>query len=127
MPPVDRLRRRVEFKAAASGRRAHNALLTLQALSRGDAAGKVRIGFTVTRKTGGAVERNRIRRRLRAAVADIVPEMGRAGHDYVIVARRGLLTAPFDRIRASLADAFRRVHGHAAPIHAPGREAEELK
>lgn len=51
----------------------------------GDAA--ARIGLTVTKKLGGAVRRNRIRRRLRAAVREVFPQFAEAGCDYVLIAR----------------------------------------
>lgn len=97
--------------------------MTLQARLRpdGEADSPPRLGFTVTRKTGGAVERNRIRRRLRAAVKLAAADM-RAGHDYVIIARRGLLDAPFDRIVAELGGVIRRVHKtNGGPERPPAR------
>jgi ribonuclease P protein component len=71
--------------------------------------GAARVGFTVTKKVGNAVERNRIRRRLRAAVADLRPFM-RGGFDYVVVARRPALWLDFARLEASLAHALAGVH-----------------
>jgi len=64
-------------------------------------AEQVRFGFTVTRKTGNAVVRNRIRRRLRDVVRHLV---GNAvpGTDYVLIGRRAALTLPFDRLIADL-------------------------
>src|SRR5690606_2362782 len=86
-------------------------LLTLQCAPRTGAADAApRLGFTVTRKTGGAVERNRMRRRLRAAVRQIAPLAARPGHDYVVVAREAVLGAAFDHLLADLTSAFRRVH-----------------
>ncbi len=69
-----------------------------------------RLGLTVTKKTGGAVERNRMRRRLRAALRQIAPMAARPGHDYVIVAREGILGAAFDHLLTDLKSVFRRVH-----------------
>ena len=67
---MERLRRRADFKAVAGGRRISRRGFVLQALrAAGDEARPARVGFTVTRKIGNAVVRNRIRRRLRAAVA----------------------------------------------------------
>lgn len=65
-----------------------------------------RIGITVTKKTGGAVARNRIRRRLREALRGLVPLPARRGHDYVIVARREALAIPFSLLKGSLASAL---------------------
>lgn len=71
---------------------------------RGDGDDGVRVGFTVTRKMGGAVVRNRIKRRLRAAVREIAPLHAEAGCDYVLIARR----AAFDRNYADLLDDTKR-------------------
>lgn len=110
-PAYGRLLRRGDFLAAAKGRRASTGLLTLQMTrNAGAAEAAPRLGLTVSRKAGGAVERNRIRRRLRQAVRQIAPVAARPGHDYVIVARQELLGASFDRLLADLESAFRRVH-----------------
>ena len=57
--------------------------------------GAARVGFTASRKVGGAVERNRAKRRLRAAAASVLPLYGRERHDYVLVARTATLSRPF--------------------------------
>jgi ribonuclease P protein component len=108
-----RLRKRQDFLALRDGRRANAATLTLQARRRPDgadaAAGEARAGFTVTKKTGGAVERNRIRRRLRAAMRLAAALHARPGHDYVVIGRRAALDAPFAAILTDLETAFGRV------------------
>jgi len=55
----------------------------------------MRIGFTVSKKVGNAVVRNRIRRRLRAAADEVLPAEGRLGRDYVVICRRAALKRPF--------------------------------
>jgi ribonuclease P protein component len=115
-PGFERLHRRPEFVAAASGPRAHCQLLTLQMRRRADDAAP-RLGVTVTKRVGNAVERNRIRRRLRAAAGTVVPAAAQPGHDYVIVARRALLAAAFPRVVAELSHAFGRVHKARARVH----------
>jgi ribonuclease P protein component len=109
---MQRLRRRADFLKAATGRKAPTASFVLQALSRGD-EGSARVGLTVSRKVGSAVERNRVRRRLREVVRQSATLM-RPGHDYVLVGRRAALAEPFDRMRATLAAAVRRVHSAPA-------------
>ncbi len=69
-----------------------------------------RFGFTVTKKLGNAVARNRIRRRLKAAVSQVAPLGARADCDYVIIAREAALTRPFLSITQDLDNAFERVH-----------------
>jgi ribonuclease P protein component len=98
---LGRLTERQQFLAVAKGSRLHEAAFTLQAKLRTedqDAEGR-RFGLTVTKKTGNSVERNRIRRRLRAALRDSSMTRGTlsecAACDYVIVARRECLSIRF--------------------------------
>lgn len=72
-----------------------------------------RFGYTVTKKLGGAVVRNRIKRRLRAAVAAVAPKLALPGHDYVLVARSAAYDRAFAEIKKDLERALQRVH-HAA-------------
>jgi ribonuclease P protein component len=105
---VERLRRRADFLKAATGSKAPAAPFVLQARERGGDT-SVRIGFTVSRKVGSAVERNRVRRRLREVVKRSAAQL-RPGYDYVVVARRAALQEPFDRMVAAFDAAVRRVH-----------------
>lgn len=68
-----------------------------------------RFGFTVSKKNGNAVIRNRIRRRLRAAVGDIVSKETPAPLDYVIISRPTALHRPYDQLLRDLAFAFKKV------------------
>jgi len=68
-----------------------------------------RFGFVVTKKIGGAVQRNRIRRRLKAAIASIADDEAVPGYDYVVVARRAALTQSYQDLISHLTAAFRRV------------------
>ncbi|WP_299394822.1 ribonuclease P protein component [Pelagibius sp.] len=69
----------------------------------------VRVGFTVTRRIGNAVTRNRAKRRLRAAAAEIFPRLGRKGTDYVVIGRAGTLTRPYDKLLGDLEQAIGRL------------------
>ncbi len=109
MPIVDQLRKRRDFLAAAKAERAGVSAFLLQGRDRGD-GGDVRIGFTVTKKTGNAVVRNRIRRRLREVARQVVPDAGRPGYDYVLVAREQALAAPFGALLSDLGKALRKLH-----------------
>ncbi len=71
---------------------------------------QVRVGYTATRKLGGAVVRNRAKRRLRAAAAAVLPLYGREGNDYVLVARQGTLTKPFSGLLDDLTTALHAAH-----------------
>jgi len=94
---IERLKRRAEFLAAAKGVSAARGAVVVQALPReGQAA--IRAGFTATRKIGGAVVRNRAKRRLREAARLLLPQFGQPGSDYVFVARGGTTTRPWARL-----------------------------
>ena len=108
VPPV-RLRRRADFVAAGKGKRVHLRNLTLQGNSRGEAGGP-RFGFTVTKKVGSAVERNRIRRRLKEAMRLAPGLAAQDDHDYVVVARREALSAQFVDLQREMQRALSRLH-----------------
>lgn len=104
------LRQRSEFLAAATGKRAHGPGFTLQH-RKADGPLPLRFGFTVTKKTGNAPERNRIRRRLREAVRRIGPRLGEIGGDFVLIGRREALTVPFETLAEALFGAIGRLAG----------------
>ena len=103
----ERLRQRADFLAAATGMKVPLTAFVLQARKRGD-NGPVRVGFTVSKKVGNAVERNRVRRRLREIVRLSDQNRMQSGHDYVLVGRRAALTLPFDRLAHDFEGALRR-------------------
>ena len=69
-----------------------------------------RVGYTVTKQQGNSVIRNRIKRRLRAAVAALVPQSGQAGCDYVLIGRANTARIGFDSILKDLQFALDRLH-----------------
>ena len=81
----------------------------LQGRRRAD-EGPPRVGFTVSKKVGNAVERNRVRRRLREVVR--LSDTGRllAGNDYVLIGRRAALDLSFVRLAEDFAGALKRIH-----------------
>src|SRR5437879_2800742 len=110
-----RLKTRAEFlRVAATRRRAARPGLVLQAAARppGSGAGDngpVRVGFTASRKVGNAVVRNRAKRRLRAAAAEVLARDGRPGTDYVLIARDATGARPYAELVGDLAAALRQV------------------
>jgi ribonuclease P protein component len=96
---METLRRRSEFLAVGRGARLVRQGFVLQGLLAGGerSSRPPRFGFTVTKKIGNAVVRNRIRRRLRAAVRQAALHAA-AGADYVLIARPAALTLPFERL-----------------------------
>jgi ribonuclease P protein component len=107
--PMERLKRRGDFLAAAGGAKSPGGAFVLQARVRGD-QGPARVGFTVSKKVGGAVERNRVRRRLRELVRVSFAERLQAGTDYVLIGRRAALDLSFDQLIEDFADALGRLH-----------------
>lgn len=129
MPATERLRKRSEFVAVRKGRRADSVGFTLQSAptvpSAAD-AGVAAVGYTVTKKIGKAVERNRIRRRLREVVRLGGSAALKPGHRYVLVARREALTLPFEQLVSGLVQAAARVHAPRDPKHS-SRRAQALQ
>ena len=137
----ERLRRRADFLRAAKGKRFHARGLTLQAAPRPIALPEPmnrcepgesnnlrdvlpcrdtppRFGFTVTKRSGGAVQRNRIRRRLKEALRLLNPLPARSGYDYVILARPEALGVSFRSLQAELMRALGKIdtRKNAPPI-----------
>lgn len=122
--PLPALRKRAEFLALRSAPRWREDVFTLQGNVHRAKIGDppLRIGYTVTRKCGNAVERNRIRRRLRQAAGKAVRELeyGLSG-EMVIVARREVLEARFDTLAAKITKGIDRL---AAKGNKAGRKQD---
>ena len=135
---LDTLKKRAEFLRLRGGARFATPSFVLETRPRmtpaatGSAApadpapgsGGPRFGFTVTKKLGGAVKRNRIRRRLKAAVCLVAPQLARPGHDYVIVARAAAFDRTFTELKKDLERALQRVH-HPAAAAEKGRPPDK--
>ena len=107
---------RRDFLKVARGRRFTAPTLLLQARRRGtgEAQDGIRLGLTCSRKVGGAVVRNRAKRRLRAAAHEVLPLHGKDGWDYVLVGRaEATASNPFSELISDLRTALVRVHGGA--------------
>lgn len=102
-PTTGRLTKRSEFLAVRQGERRRGPYFLLEVLDRDAADQTPRVGFTVTKRQGNSVERNRMRRRLKEAVRLCAGFDMKPGHDYVVVARRDALHAPFDALADALA------------------------
>ncbi|MDB5559208.1 MAG: ribonuclease protein component [Enterovirga sp.] len=118
---LGRLRKRPEFLAAAAGRRFHTERLTLQGRRRPEteAVSGLRVGFTITKRVGHATERNRIRRRLRSAVAEAGFAFAAEPVDIVVVGRRDALSAPYDILIEDLSRGLKAVTRPKAPGRSP--------
>jgi ribonuclease P protein component len=83
----------------------------------------VRVGFTASRKVGGAVQRNRAKRRLRAAARAVMPGAVVPGFDYVLVARAAVLTCRFAELEATLRAAMAELTKARARATGPSGQA----
>jgi ribonuclease P protein component len=116
---IARMKRRAEFLAAARGRACARGAVMVQALARPERAQGAKpsmgAGFTASRKVGGAVDRNRAKRRLREAARLLLPLHGRAGFDYVFVARSGAPSRPWPRLLDDVKSALIRLASETGP------------
>lgn len=106
-----RLVRRSEFLAANAGKRVPMPGFVLLVRAREDQDPAMGVGFTVTKKIGNAVIRNRMKRRFRALAREILPESGVVGADHVLIGRAGGLERDYgllgSELRKALAKAVR--------------------
>jgi ribonuclease P protein component len=115
------LKCRRDFQSVRKGRRFATGAFVLEGRQRTakGVAEQARFGFTVARAVGGAVERNRIRRRLKAAVKSVQMSHARHDFDYVVVARRPALDVNFEALVWELARGLDRLH---RPLPQPARD-----
>ncbi|HEV7383611.1 MAG TPA: ribonuclease P protein component [Phenylobacterium sp.] len=120
---IERLKKRPDFLACAQAAHCARGAVVIQARLR-DQEPLVRAGFTATRRIGGAVERNRAKRRMREAARLLLPGLASPGFDYVFIARGGVTTRPWPRLLDDVKSALIRLaadgDGRARdPAHAP--------
>jgi ribonuclease P protein component len=115
---MQRLRQRADFLAAAAAVKVSTKGFILQMRDRRD-DGPARVGFTVSKKVGTAVERNRIRRRLREVVRG-ASDATRPGRDYVLIGRRAGLSAPFSALMEDFKFAVRRLDAARGKVAGTG-------
>ena len=124
---LGRLTRRAEFQRVSRGRRVPGESFTLQSRRREEAEAKAvsgaRVGFTVTKGVGGAVERNRVRRRLKEALRAAAPLETEGDHDYVLFARREALGRRFAVLVDDVRNAFRAARRRGADARGRGSAA----
>ncbi len=118
------LAKRADFlRVAGRGTKWATAGLVLQACPRGadgasgpatsganvSEAQAIRVGYTASKKVGGAVVRNRARRRLRALAREVIAQEAAPGYDYVLIARAETATRDYAALRADMRFALKRL------------------
>jgi ribonuclease P protein component len=121
---IHKLTKRAEFLFVRQGVRAGRGVVLIEARRRAE-DGPVRVGFTASKKVGGAVQRNRARRRLREAVRQLLPEHGLLGVDYVLVARQQTPDAPWAALLDDVRNALIRLRADLEA--APGRRENSAR
>ena len=107
---VETLKRRRDFLRVAAEKNSRAVRgLVLQAAPNIDFSQDIRVGYTASRKVGNAAARNRARRRLRAAVREVMPLHAARGYDYVAIARAATVARPFNALRDDLEYALKRL------------------
>lgn len=109
-PPLERLRKRSEFlRVSKTGEKWITPAFVIQ-IHKGPMEGPFRYGITASRKVGGAVERNRAKRRLRALLKEFLPQVACPGADYVFIARKEILRRDFSLMKQELCHAVKMLH-----------------
>ena len=117
-PKIEIMKQRADFLRASRARKVAMPGLVLQMRERSVEAGNTetasdpsvaRVGYTASKKVGNAVHRNRARRRLRAAVNDVLSGQAKPGRDYVLIARGETGTRPYDALCQDVASALERI------------------
>lgn len=117
---ITRIQKRADFLACAKGPHCARGAVLVQARARDDSP-LVRAGFTATKRIGGAVERNRAKRRLREAARQILPDLAHPGFDYVFIARGGVTTRPWPRLLDDMKSALLRLAADRDRPHMSGQ------
>ena len=119
-PKIRRIQKRSDFLACAKAPHCARGAVLIQARARDDSP-LVRAGFTATKRIGGAVERNRAKRRMREAARLILPDLAHPGFDYVFIARGGVTTRPWPRLLDDVKSALLRLAADRDRPHMSGQ------
>ncbi|MEQ1552023.1 ribonuclease P protein component [Sphingorhabdus sp.] len=121
------MKKRPEFLAANRGKRYATPGFVLLVHDRRDDTPAKRLGITITKKVGNAVVRNRMRRRFRELAAELLPELGKAGADHILIGRDGGIERDFSLLREEMTKALRKLGGEnrsVEPVEPKATEGE---
>jgi ribonuclease P protein component len=104
---LGRLKKRSEFLYVREGRYKAIGGIVVQMRDNPGSDDLIRVGFTATKKIGNAVIRNRAKRRMRELARAKLPLLGRAGHDYVLIARQSTVGRDYSDLLADVDKALR--------------------
>jgi ribonuclease P protein component len=108
---IERITKRPDFLRANAGKKVVTSVAIIRAITSPEMkSNSCRVGFTVSSACGNAVIRNRIKRRLRAAVATLWPTKAAQGFDYVIIGRAGSEKAVYEHMIKELGTALEKLH-----------------
>jgi len=109
------IRKRADFLACNKAKRQPMPGFVLLVRDRKDGDATMRLGITVTKKIGGAVVRNRMKRRFRALARQILPQLGIKGADHVLIGREGGIERDYKQLEAELEKALRKIQRPKQP------------
>ena len=98
MATLQTLKTSKDFQAAKNGRFFRSSSFLLQALKASN-ENIIKVGYTVTKQNGTAVNRNRIKRRLREIVASVIHEHGKNNWNYVLIGKKKIITEDFEELK----------------------------
>jgi ribonuclease P protein component len=114
---LGRMTRRADYLAANKGQRVPMPGFVLLVRDRKDGDPTLRLGITITKKVGGAVIRNRMKRRFREIAHALLPELGISGADHVLIGRNGGIERDFDALKAEFVKALGKAARQTQPKH----------
>lgn len=101
-PSLARIKKRPEYLAVAATRRKWVTPAFILQAEPGTSDSPPKVGFTVSKKVGNAIARNKARRRLKEAARLVFPDLGCAGWGYVLIGRQAAISYPFEKLQADM-------------------------